>query len=108
MDDRTKGMYRKFAVRRTDGSSRKGGKHHGCGYFVLDMDHDPHIVSAIVAYAHSAGNGGYHLLAAELMSRLMKSPAYSAWHALKFKQLPPRLKKFLKDAARAEMDANRA
>jgi hypothetical protein len=37
--DRTEeraGIYQKFWVRRTDGSSREGEKHAACEYFVLD------------------------------------------------------------------------
>lgn len=45
------GLFRKFNVQRTDGSDRPGGKHHGCEYFVLDVDHDPHAKSALQAYA---------------------------------------------------------
>jgi len=46
-------LYRKFEVRRTDGSDRPGGKHAGCSYFVLDLDHDEHAIAAIAAYAES-------------------------------------------------------
>jgi hypothetical protein len=49
-DDRHKGLYQKYEVRRTDGSSEPGGKHEGCQYFVLDMDHDPYAVDALEAY----------------------------------------------------------
>lgn len=45
------GLFRKFDVRRTDGSDAPGGKHHGCRYFVLDMDHDPYARVALSAYA---------------------------------------------------------
>lgn len=45
------GLFRKFDVRRVDGSDAPGGKHHGCRYFVLDVDHDPHSVDALMAYA---------------------------------------------------------
>lgn len=48
------GLFRKFDVRRTDGSDAPGGKHHGCEYFVLDMTHDPHAKAAAAAYADSA------------------------------------------------------
>lgn len=47
------GVFRKFDVRRTDGSDQSGGKHHGCEYFVLDTDHDPHAKAALSAYAMS-------------------------------------------------------
>ncbi len=45
------GIYRKFLVSRTDGSSRVGGKHEHCAYFVLDWEHDPFAVQAARAYA---------------------------------------------------------
>lgn len=47
------GLLNKFVVTRTDGSSEPGGKHEGCRYFVLDIDHDPHALAALVAYAYS-------------------------------------------------------
>ena len=45
------GLFRKFEVRRVDGTDRPGGKHHGCRYFVLDVDHDPCAHAALTAYA---------------------------------------------------------
>lgn len=45
------GLFHKFKVRRTDGSSDPGGKHEHCEYFVLDVDHDPHARAALAAYA---------------------------------------------------------
>ena len=65
MGDKTKGLYRKYDVRRTDGSSEPGQKHHGCEYFVLDVTHDPHAVAALKAYADSCRNE-YPLLADDL------------------------------------------
>ncbi|WP_285905798.1 hypothetical protein [Pseudodesulfovibrio pelocollis] len=65
MGDKTRGIYKKFAVRRTDGSSRKGGKHHNCEYFVLDLTHDPHAIPAIRAYADSC-RAEYPALAGDL------------------------------------------
>ncbi len=47
------GLYRKYDVRRTDGSDAPGGEHHGCRYFVLDLSHDPHSVPALQAYTQS-------------------------------------------------------
>lgn len=47
------GLFRKFVVMRVDGSSREGGKHHGCEYFVLDMRCDPFAVPALRAYAEA-------------------------------------------------------
>ena len=55
------GLYRKFDVRRTDGSDAPGGKHHGCEYFVLDVQHDPHALPAITAYANSVERSHPHL-----------------------------------------------
>lgn len=45
------GLFEKFQLRRTDGSSDPGGKHYGCRYFVLDMDHDAFAPAALRAYA---------------------------------------------------------
>ncbi|WP_454691185.1 hypothetical protein [Achromobacter aloeverae] len=45
------GIFRKFDVCRTDGSDAPGGKHHGCRYFVLDVDHDAYAAAALGAYA---------------------------------------------------------
>lgn len=59
------GMYRKFIVRRADGSDQPGGKHHGCGYFVLDMTHDVFAKPALLAYA-DACEATYPELAADL------------------------------------------
>ena len=51
MSDTKRGIYGKFKVTRTDGSDQPGGKHHGCRYFVLDLDHDPHAGEAMMVYA---------------------------------------------------------
>jgi hypothetical protein len=45
------GLYRKFEVRRVDGSDAPGGKHHDCEYFVLDMTHDRYAKAALRTYA---------------------------------------------------------
>lgn len=50
---KARGLYEKFSVVRNDGKSEPGKKHHGCRYFVLDLDHDPHARPAMQAYAHS-------------------------------------------------------
>lgn len=47
------GLFHKFDVRRTDGTDAPGCKHHGCRYFVLDLDHDAHAPAALRAYAAS-------------------------------------------------------
>ena len=51
--DRERGLYDKYTVTRTDGSSGPGGKHEHCQYFVLDVTHDPHALPALRAYAVS-------------------------------------------------------
>jgi hypothetical protein len=53
MGDKQRGLYDKFNVSRTDGESRIGGKHYGCHYFVLDLDHDQFAWPAIEAYANA-------------------------------------------------------
>ena len=53
MGNKSRGLYDKFTVFRNDGKSKPGGKHCGCEYFVLDLDHDPHAIAAIRAYADS-------------------------------------------------------
>lgn len=62
------GVYRKFDVRRTDGSDGPGGKHEGCEYFVLDVNHDPHALAALAAYA-KACEVTHPQLAADLRDR---------------------------------------
>ncbi len=47
------GLHRKYEVARTDGRDRPGEKHEGCTYFVLDLNHDPHALVALAAYAES-------------------------------------------------------
>lgn len=49
--DSSRGVYRKYVVTRTDGSSMKGGKHEKCAYFVLDLEHDEFAIPALKAYA---------------------------------------------------------
>lgn len=68
MGDTTKGIYHKFDVRRTDGSSEPGGKHENCRYFILDLDHDPHAASALDGYARSCRRE-YPLLAEDLFDQ---------------------------------------
>lgn len=48
---KSKGLYQKYIVKRTDGSHRKGKKHEGCTYFVLDTVHDKFATTALLAYA---------------------------------------------------------
>lgn len=69
MGDTARGLYSKFAVTRTDGKSEPGQKHHGCQYFVLDLDHDRHARAALVAYGRSC-RGEYPLLAEDIRGLL--------------------------------------
>lgn len=69
MGDRTRGIYGKFDVRRTDGKSEPGEKHADCQYFVLDLDHDPHARAALLAYMKSC-EMEYPLLAADIHALL--------------------------------------
>lgn len=62
------GLFRKFDVRRTDGSSAPGGKHEGCEYFVLDTTHDKLAAVALEAYA-DACEATHPLLAEDLRKR---------------------------------------
>lgn len=65
MGDKTRGLYGKFRVDRVDGRSDIGEKHYGCEYFVLDLTHDRHALSALTAYANSC-EAEYPLLAEDL------------------------------------------
>lgn len=51
--DTKRGIYRKYKVERTDGSSGEGGKHERCAYFVLDLEHDEFALPALKAYAQA-------------------------------------------------------
>lgn len=67
MSDKQKGLYEKYIVKRTDGSSKKGGKHHDCVYFVIDTTHDKFAYFALNAYAEAC-KSEYPLLAEDLMN----------------------------------------
>lgn len=67
------GMFRKFNVERVDGSDRPGCKHHGCGYFVLDLDHDQHAGAAMSAYG-LACRDTHPELSAEILSKWPAAP----------------------------------
>ena len=73
MGDKTRGIYNKFNVTRTDGKSELGEKHHGCRYFVLDVDHDPHAVAALLAYAASC-EADYPAIAADVRAMARPTP----------------------------------
>lgn len=64
-DDR--GIHSKYKVERTDGSSGPGGKHEGCTYFVLDLEHDEYAIPALKAYAKACRRDN-PALAADLAS----------------------------------------
>ena len=49
-DDKERGLYRKFDVKRTDGKSAPGQKHERCRYFVLDLDHDEFAYQSMATY----------------------------------------------------------
>jgi hypothetical protein len=66
MGDENRGLYEKFKVTRTDGSSEPGGKHEGCRYFVLDLTHDEFAASALRAYG-MACRRDYPALSADLL-----------------------------------------
>lgn len=65
------GLYRKFDVRRTDGTSEPGGKHENCEYFVLDMIHDKFARPAIAAYAEAC-KADFPELADDLTNKYLK------------------------------------
>lgn len=69
MDDKRKGIYRKYKVERVDGSD----KHKDCEYFVLDPKHDPHARVALKAYANSCEADGYLTLARDINMMVKKA-----------------------------------
>jgi hypothetical protein len=69
MGDKTRGIYHKFNIERTDGKSKPGEKHFGCEYWVLDLTHDPYALWALEAYA-SACQREYPLLYVDLQRRI--------------------------------------
>ena len=71
MRDANEGLYVKYKVARTDGSSGPGGKHEGCSYFVLDLTHDPFAIPALEAYAEACQRE-YPKLSMDLLSILTK------------------------------------
>lgn len=69
LDQHQIGLYDKFEIRRTDGSSDPGGRHHGDDFFVLNLTTDKHAIPAIKAYAKSCA-ADYPQLAADLRAKL--------------------------------------
>lgn len=76
MGDKTRGLYGKFHVERTDGQGGPGKKHNGCDYFVPDLTHDQHALPAIRSYAESC-RPDYPLLASDLDAILARPAAHS-------------------------------
>jgi len=70
------GLYRKFVVERTNGSSGPGGKHEHCDYFVLDWMHDKFAIPAALAYA-KACEAEYPELARDLRDRAGAAVAHT-------------------------------
>lgn len=70
---RERGLFRKYDVERTDGSSAPGEKHHACEYFVLDLSHDPFAPAALRAYAEACAQE-YPALAADLRTIATVAP----------------------------------
>lgn len=73
IDQSQVGLYHKFNVTRTDGSSAPGGKHHRDEYFVLELS-DKHSIPALAAYAESCA-GQYPQLAADLRAKVSATVA---------------------------------
>ena len=71
MGNKSVGLYNKFIVNRMDGRDEIGKKHYGCEYFVLDLDHDPHAIAAIFAYADSC-HADYPALSKDLYEKARK------------------------------------
>lgn len=73
--DKGRGIYEKYRVERTDGSSEPGRKHADCFYFVLDTTHDQFAVPALGAYA-DACEADFPLLARDIRAMLEKPNAH--------------------------------
>lgn len=68
MDDKKRGLYPKFRVEHNDDPT---GKHKDCLKFVLDLDHDPFALPAIMAYIEAC-ESEYPVLAADLAVAFMR------------------------------------
>lgn len=71
MSDKEQGLYNKYTVRRSDGTSEAGEKHEHCSYFVIDLNHDKYAKAALLAYAEACAEE-FPLLAEDL--RLKANP----------------------------------
>lgn len=69
MNNAEQGLYHKYHVTRTDGSSAVGCKHEHCEYFVLDLTHDPLAYDALTIYAANCRDK-YPLLYRDLCEKL--------------------------------------
>lgn len=65
------GLHRKYNVRRLNDPD---GKHVDCRYFVLDPEHDPIAVRALMEYAAWAGRAGQHDLEGDLRTWINALP----------------------------------
>ncbi len=75
MNDSDRGLYGKYVVNRTDGSSERGEKHEHCEYFVLDLVHDKLALGALETYARAA-ESEFPQLADDLYDKLAKLNPY--------------------------------
>jgi hypothetical protein len=71
MDDKKRGLYRKYKVERMDGGTDEGQKHEHCEFFVLDLTHDKHARLALFAYADSCRKE-YPKLATDITKKAME------------------------------------
>ena len=67
-DDKKRGLYDKFKVKHNDDPT---GRHKDCLYFVLDLDHDPHALPAIIKYIEDCEKE-YPVLAADLTIAILR------------------------------------
>jgi hypothetical protein len=70
-----KGLFRKFEVRRTDGTDQPGGVHYGDTYFVLNLTHDFAAPIALKSYVDAVRHDRPQL-ARELAAVLANGPPY--------------------------------
>lgn len=75
------GLYQKFNVSRRDGGSSRGKKHHGCRYFVIDVEHDQFAKLALRAYADAAA-ASHPQLAADMIVDYELGACPSTWRPL--------------------------
>lgn len=72
MGDRSKGLFGKYNIERTDGEDYgEGAKHPNCDLFVLDVTHDPAARVALETYIEEIKDE-YPVLAVDLTKLLLK------------------------------------